>query len=152
MTIYEFSPDDAVTVLDSKLHIKTVRRTILNYEHNALMERAKRSVNGREAFYSKESLAEFYASWNLLHGDFIASLPGFSDDDKMRLPPKFVSYVREMALREEKVESFDWFNNDCSEEIKDLSVKPNFLNLRLLSGFRDYWKWYKQLALIFLDK
>jgi len=149
------TPNEAVTLLSNKLHLEVVRRTILNYEKDDLMPRAWRSDNGREAYYTPEGLAEFYASWKLLHGDFISALPGFSADDKLRLAPKFVSYARRIAY---ELVNLNLHNKRAGEALDMLEILGSGIdvidrsdsyssNLALIFGFAMAWLDYKKAAL-----
>lgn len=156
----EITPNEALIMMHDKLQLHAVRRTVLNYEKDNLMPRAWRSENGRETYYTLEALAEFYASWKLLHGDFISALPGFSADDKLRLTPKFVSYVRHVAY---EVESFGVDKNGYGSTLDALEMLGVGIdefdsnasytsNLPLLFGFSLTWRDYKKEALLMLKE
>ena len=149
MSTSQLTPDEAVNILSDKLQLSAVRRTILTYEHQELMERATRSENRREAYYTKDSLAEFYASWKLLHGDYITMLPGFTVIDKMRLTPKFVAYVRYFALNVEIIGDEDLVTKVSLAE--DLKYSLDEMNVYLVRGYARIWSYYKKTALSALE-
>lgn len=145
MSTTELTPDEAVKILADKLQLSVVRRTILTYEHQELMERAKRSENRRESYYTKDSIAEFYASWKLLHGDYITMLPGFTAVDKMRLTPKFVAYVRHFAMTAEIIGDEDLTTKVSL--LENTNYQLDAMNVYLVRGYARIWSHYKKTAL-----
>ena len=124
----QMSPLEAEVMLNKKLGAKTSRRTILNYEHGGLMPKAWRSENGKETYYTQAALAEFYASWSLIHSDFTGVLPCFENGENLRLNNSFVRGVRSMAL--------------------GLSAGAgNPIALGLVKSFADAWTVYRDMAL-----
>lgn len=151
------TPNEAEKILNEKLQLLTARRTILNYERDELMAKAWRSENGRETYYTLEALTEFYASWKLLHGEFVSRMPGSQENDKLRLAPKVVAYARQAALELIKMNLQDKPIGEALEMFYMLGsgiweidhAKPS--DFALLFGYALIWLDYKNEALAILE-
>lgn len=90
-------PKEVIADIKKRYDINLTARTLLNYEKDGFIPEAQRSGGGRGigkiTEYPPETVAEFIASYMLLHGD------------EFRLPPARVAEIRKTA---KKIENGIW--------------------------------------------
>lgn len=139
------SPDEVVERL-SMLGIQVTRRTILNYENWGLIQQAERGgggTGGRWANYHKAAIAEIYAAWSLIHGQYIKhDLEGLNelfDSKPPKFTPKIISLARGWHIAEVRANDlFDYVHHmpdsDEVEEIINQEIDYGIVDLERMAN------------------
>lgn len=92
------SPDEVIKQLKEKLGVEISRATLLRYEKQKLIpepERGGGGAGGRWTDYPEKTVAETYAAWSLMHGEYGDQLSkDFFGGKVPVLPPKAIQYIR----------------------------------------------------------
>lgn len=136
------------------LKVRITDRTLYNYSEWGLIPKPQRGAgrSGKWVEYPDETIAEAYAAWRLLHGDYWTE----SSYTKLglkppKMSPEMVAMVRKLKL---EIDSQDWakFNRkpiDIDEAVKlklgENGIFDNYAKI-LFVGYIKLWEYFTNEA------
>lgn len=143
-----WSPDEVIEKLNNAFNISISRPTLLRYEKLGLIpgpERGGTGRRGRYTNYPEETVAEAYASWCLLHGQYGGEEKEWFGGKMPSLSPVFVKTLREKIVNNQITWGTLIVKRDPVRRFHTPYYEPSEEVFATIFGY--YWKGIKEEAL-----